>query len=277
MKEKRILIVDNNPITREVIESSLKYAELAYAKIEDPKEIIPKIRQSIHEKQPFDICLINVKVSDLGGYDAAREIRKSEESWSDLPLLAFTSLATNGCKKYRESGFNGFLPTPLYKKTLLKMIQHIFAKKGNSGDKKENTELVTQHSIQEDRKHSLHILIAEDNPINLKVAKYMLAKAGYQISVAVDGEQTVEMFSANPDKFDLILMDIQMPKMNGHEATRIIRKKGFQTIPIIATTADCLVGDREKCLESGMNDYIAKPIKREVVYQMVKKWCLERN
>jgi CheY-like chemotaxis protein len=85
------------------------------------------------------------------------------------------------------------------------------------------------------------------------------------------------MFTSQPDQYDLIFMDINMPQMNGMEATRIIREKGFQNIPIIALTAESMKGDREKCLNHGMNDYIAKPIKREVVFKMVKKWCLDRE
>jgi len=135
---------------------------------------------------------------------------------------------------------------------------------------------MTQHSILEENKHSIHILLAEDNPVNLKLAKRMLEKAGYMVTVAINGEEAVNLFNGNPDRFDLILMDIQMPEIDGREATQKLRKQGFSDIPIIAMTAEAMKGDRERCLQAGMNDYIAKPIKRDVIYRMVKMWCLEK-
>jgi len=135
---------------------------------------------------------------------------------------------------------------------------------------------MTQHSILEESKHSIHILLAEDNPVNLKLAKRMLEKAGYRITVALDGKEAVRLFTNNPNRFDMILMDIQMPEIDGREATQIIRQQGFNDIPIIAMTAEAMKGDRERCLQAGMNDYIPKPIKRDVIYRMVKMWCLEK-
>ena len=102
----------------------------------------------------------------------------------------------------------------------------------------------------------------------------MLQKAGYQLEVVSTGKETVEKYLKNPDKYDLIFMDIQMPVMDGKEATQIIRNKGFDKVPIIAMTAESMKGDREKCLDAGMNDYIAKPIKREMVFKLIKKWVI---
>ena len=85
------------------------------------------------------------------------------------------------------------------------------------------------------------------------------------VTVALDGEEAVDLFTSNPDRFDMILMDIQMPEIDGREATQIIRQQGFKDIPIIAMTAEAMKGDRERCLQAGMNDYIAKPIKRDVI------------
>ena len=99
----------------------------------------------------------------------------------------------------------------------------------------------------------------------------MLSKAGYTVQVAANGRLAVESYTQNPDQYDLILMDIQMPEMDGLEATRQIRQKGFTDIPIVAMTANAMKGDREKCLEAGMNDYISKPIKRELVFKILEE------
>lgn len=137
--------------------------------------------------------------------------------------------------------------------------------------------------VADETKHSVHILLAEDNPINRKLAHFMFTKAGYRVTAVNDGKEAVDVYKSEPDRFDLILMDIQMPVMNGREATREIRRLEAQInskpaashIPIIAITAQSMKGDREKCIEAGMDDYIAKPIKREVVFEMVKQWTLK--
>jgi len=143
----------------------------------------------------------------------------------------------------------------------------------------ENTKktLITQYSVREEMKQSCRILLAEDNQVNQKLATIMLTKAGYTIDVVGNGRLALETFVGNPSSFDLILMDVQMPEMDGLEATRQIRQKGFTTVPIIAMTANAMVGDREKCIESGMDDYITKPIKREVVFKILEKWLYTRQ
>jgi len=123
----------------------------------------------------------------------------------------------------------------------------------------------------------MHILLVEDNPVNQKLAKMMLTKAGYQVDVANNGKEAVDKYTTSPENFDLIFMDIQMPEMDGMQATQNIREKGFDTIPIIAMTAHAMKGDREKCLNSGMNDYITKPIKRELVLAKIEKWAIDES
>jgi signal transduction histidine kinase/ligand-binding sensor domain-containing protein/ActR/RegA family two-component response regulator len=131
----------------------------------------------------------------------------------------------------------------------------------------------------DEAEQSTHILLAEDNPINQKLAQFMLTRAGYRVTAVNDGKQAVGAYRSGQDRFDLILMDIQMPHMNGLEATREIRKMenpGLK-VPIIAITAQSMKGDREKCLEAGMDDYISKPIRREIVIEMIKKWVIKRT
>ncbi len=134
--------------------------------------------------------------------------------------------------------------------------------------------MVTQHSIVDREKHSIRILLAEDNAISQKLACSMLRKAGYKVTLAEIGKDAAAVYLLKPNHYDLIFMDVKMPVMNGREATEFIRSKGYTKIPIIAVTADAMKGDREKCLAAGMSDYITKPIKRERVFEMVKKWCL---
>ena len=126
-------------------------------------------------------------------------------------------------------------------------------------------------------KRSVRILLAEDNPVNQKLAKMMLTKAGYQVELANNGQEAVEKYTASPENFDLIFMDVQMPVMDGMEATKTIREKGFDTIPIVALTAHAMNGDKEKSFKAGMNDYITKPIKRELVFEILEKWVFKKE
>lgn len=116
----------------------------------------------------------------------------------------------------------------------------------------------------------LLILLAEDNPVNQRLATIMLNKAGYQVETANNGKEAADKFIAAPESYDMIFMDIQMPEMDGYQATRLIREKGFKDIPIIALTANAMQGDKEKCLATGMNGYITKPLKKEAILEVIK-------
>jgi CheY-like chemotaxis protein len=126
-------------------------------------------------------------------------------------------------------------------------------------------------------KQPVRILMAEDNRLNRKLIRFMLGEVGYRLDIATTGKEVVEKFCSDPDRFDLILMDIQMPEMDGKDATRKIREKGFTRVPIIALTAASMKGDREKCMEAGMNDYISKPIKREILFKTIRKWVKDKG
>ena len=128
-----------------------------------------------------------------------------------------------------------------------------------------------------EKKQHLRILLAEDNPVNQKLGEKMLAKAGHEVVAANNGEAAFLAYSASPEDFDLIFMDIQMPGMDGLEGTRAIRKfeagDSGKRIPIVAMTGQAMVGDREKCLEAGMDDYMVKPINKNLILEMVQKWA----
>ena len=141
----------------------------------------------------------------------------------------------------------------------------------------EPDEIITQYSVLEEMKSSVRILLAEDNPVNQKLAKIMLLKAGYQVMVANNGQEAVKILTDAPDGVDLIFMDVQMPLMDGLEATRRIRKLGFGELPVVAMTAHAMKGDRERCIEAGMNDYVTKPIKRQLVFEMIEKWVFDKR
>ena len=239
-------------------------------------KVVPTLAKGIKEKKPTDICILDIQMPDMSGYDVAKQIRSHPDPrLSVLPLLAYTSSAAMKTQAFKESGFNGFLPKPIQKNKLLDMIGQLLGlgKKGINELVKQK-KILTRHTLTEEAKHSVHILLVEDNKVNQKLAKYILSKGGYNVDVAENGREVVEKIESDPKKFDLVLMDINMPEMDGREATKVLREKGFKNLPIIAMTAYAMKEDQEEFLNAGMDDYISKPIKREIVYQIVNKWVL---
>ena len=274
---KKVFITDDNLTNLEILTHVLEEAGMKVTGCTNGKDTLEEIRKSSEAGQPFDICVLDVRMPVMSGYEVARQIRAS--FGDGLPLLAFTSSTEGGANKCLASGFNGFLPKPIKRIKLYQMIERLIGE-ATSGAQEENApehRIVTQHSLQEDAKHSAVILLAEDNPVNQALAVKLLSKAGYSVTVANNGKEAVEKFSADPGQYDIILMDIQMPELNGFAATQELRSRGYAEIPIVAMTANAMAGDKEKCLEAGMNDYMAKPIKREIVFAMLRKWVFDRG
>ncbi|MBT4288460.1 MAG: response regulator [Deltaproteobacteria bacterium] len=270
---KNILIVDDNQTNLKILSYNLKSIGMKTIELTMANEVIPLLENSLESEALIDLCIFDIQMPEISGYDLARQVRSSKLNFSTLPLIALSSLMGNEAKKCEEVGFTGFLSKPVRKEKLYQMLERVLS------DQKQDVEeykIKTQYSIREEVKHGLHILLAEDNPTNQKLAKLMLTKAGYNIELANNGREAVEKFVAAPNSFDLIFMDIQMPELDGKEATAKIRKKGFNTIPIIAMTAHAMKGDRESCLDAGMNDYITKPINRKAVFDILEKWILKK-
>jgi ligand-binding sensor domain-containing protein/signal transduction histidine kinase/DNA-binding response OmpR family regulator len=273
---KKVLIIDDNQNNLEILTHVLKRSNMRVVALDSGHKAVHLISESFSAGDPFDICVTDIRMPEIGGYDVAKQIRQLPPPMSRLPLLAFMSSVIEGTRVVEESGFDGFLPKPVRREKLLKMIAVLLGKTELPGDEEKKEALITGYTIAEGAKNAIHILLVEDNPISQKLARFMLTRAGYQLTVADNGKDAVEAFTSAPGQYDLIFMDIHMPGMNGIEATKIIREKGFHDIPIIAMTAESMKGDREKLLNLGMNDYIAKPIKREMVFKMVKTWCFDR-
>ncbi|MBN2245059.1 MAG: response regulator [Candidatus Aminicenantes bacterium] len=276
MKGKQVFIVDDNLTNLEILSHVLEVNGMEVVKENNPDNVISTLKEHNRRGVIFDLVIIDIQMPGRSGFDLAREIRACKGPVSKIPLLAFSSSTLSRSKKFQDAGFNGYLPKPIRRGKLVTMINRLLVGETDIDKQEKPAAIMTQHSILEESKHSIHILLAEDNPVNLKLAQRMLEKAGYIVTVALDGEEAVDLFTSNPDRFDMILMDIQMPEIDGREATQKIRKLGFNDIPIIAMTAEAMKGDRERCIKAGMNDYVAKPIKRDVIYRMVKTWCLEK-
>ena len=278
LRGRKILIVDDNLRNLEILTHILVSAGMGVLAVRNGEEVIPILHKTLEAGNPFDLCISDIQMPVMSGYEVAKRIRGDKTPISNIPMIALSSLMERDARLCKEAGFDGFLSKPIHREKLFQMIARLMGvdKVNSQGTEGIRKRIITQYSLLEEMKHSVCILLAEDNPVNQKLAKIMLSKAGYQVAVANNGKEAVERYMESPKDFDLIFMDIQMPEMDGLEATKAIREKGFDTIPIVAMTAHAMKGDREKCLEAGMDDYITKPIKRELVFEVLEKWVLEK-
>lgn len=272
LKGKRMLVVDDNPTHQEIIQHLLTRAGVSTVSLDRPETVVETLVAAHAQGMAFDMAIIDIQLPGFNGFELAGMIRKTQ-GLTKLPLLALSSSMNRIAKQCQHSGFNAFLTKPVRRERLFAILRQMLGKKGAGPDSRE--ELVTSRAIAEEKKRTVRILLVEDNPVNQKLAIKMLTKGGYNVELACNGQVAVDMISEK--SFDLVFMDVQMPVLDGREATRVIRKKGVVNLPIIAMTADAMKGDKEMCLEAGMNDYIPKPIKREIVFEKLEKWVFGKE
>jgi CheY-like chemotaxis protein len=212
----------------------------------------------------------------MDGIEASRRIKDLPEL-AELPtIIMVTAYGREDVMQQAEDvGLEGFLIKPVTPSTLLDTIIGVVGKKGGfrrAGRSEDDWKIQTLDSIR-----GAHVLLAEDNKINQQVAEELLAQAGLKVTIANNGREAVEMLE-DKNEYEAVLMDMQMPEMDGYEATRAIRQNPeFADLPIIAMTANVMAGDREKCLEAGMNDHVAKPIEPDKLFKTLVQWIAPRD
>jgi CheY-like chemotaxis protein len=274
----RILVVDDNRASRFIMMEYLRAWGCRPVEASGGREALAILRGSVSSKEPFSLIFTGLHMPEMSGFDIAKEIR-TIEPLKGLPIIILTSVGSRGDgKRSRSIGIQGYLTKPIRRDDLRKAVESVL---GFSMGKElqEVTQLVTRHTITEDKRKEVQILLTEDYPTNQQVAMRHLQNAGFQVDLVENGQQAFDAFKRK--HYDLILMDIQMPVMDGYEATEAIRnweeekRKGGDSdnrIPIIAMTAHALKDYRERCLEAGMDDYIAKPLRRKELLAIVDKW-----
>jgi len=263
IENKRVLVVDDNGTNRYIFR---KYLETWRCRVEEAastEEAMKKLRNAVHVSDPFKIALLDYGVSGVDGGSLCREI-KAESQLNDLILVMLTTVGkrVEDAEHFKKLGCAAYLIKPVKKSQLCDCLR-IVTGKSASVEKDTTGQIVTQYSISEDHKQRVRILLAEDNVVNQKIALSILEKQfGCHTDIATNGKEAIDLL----EKFDydLVFMDCQMPEMDGYEAASTIRDQNSavrnHNIPIIAMTANAMKGDREKCLEAGMDDYITKPI-----------------
>jgi len=274
---KKVLLVDDNRTHLEILRHILTGAGMRVVCLTQGEEAAATVRQAFQSGDPFHLGILDIRMPGLDGYAVARSLRCLPPEIPRLPLLAYSSSTDQNHSRFREAGFDGFLMKPVRRTELLQMAARLLQNEQALPADAASGELLTRQTVREELKQGVRLLLVEDNPVNRKLAFIMLQKGGYQVDVAQNGQEAVEKYSADPQGYDLIFMDVQMPVMDGLTATRVLRARGFWEVPIIAMTANAMREDRERCLQAGMDDYIPKPVKREKVFAVIQKWLMNRE
>jgi PAS domain S-box-containing protein len=260
------LVVDDNATNRRIVLDILTAAGMQVSEAGDGAKGLEALRTGYRGAQAFDLAIIDAQMPELDGFELAAAVR-ADPAIADTPLVMLTSAGQRGDgQRCRDLGIRGYLPKPMSRSDLLEAVGTVLATAVPTAA----AAFVTRHSIAESRRR-LHVLVAEDNPVNQEVAASMLRKRGHEIDVVNNGREAVE--ASKRTRYDVILMDVQMPEMDGFEATHAIRATEHgRTLPIIALTAHALTGERERCLAEGMSEYLTKPFKAHELFAIVEGW-----
>jgi len=267
----RALIADDNETNRTILIKMLEGFGCEAEAVSSGAEAIESLKEAVNSGNPYRVLLLDMQMPGMSGEHTTVIIKNTPEI-SNVTIIILTSLGSRGDVAHlRDIGCDGYLVKPVKQSLLLDTIVTIMSARATIKETKARP-MVTRHTITEKKFQNIRILLAEDNPVNQKMAATMLRKAGYNVEVAENGRVAVE--AVDKTSYDIILMDVQMPELDGFEATKIIREKeGInRNHIIIAMTARALKGDRERCLEAGMDDYIAKPINPEEMFSIIRKW-----
>jgi CheY-like chemotaxis protein len=263
LEGKRALIVDDNATNLNILKNQLNQWKFNSVTVLSAAEALKILK----DDSAFDLIISDMQMPDMDGLELARNIKRS---YANMPIILLSSIGDEKTPEYDEL-FISALTKPVKQSTLLK---HIVARINRQALSDVGT---AKRKLSNDfaQKFPMRILIAEDNPVNQKLAERVLTKLGYEPDIVVNGEEALH--AVHRDSYDVVLMDVQMPVLDGLEATRKIRQSKNGQPVIIAMTANAMQGDREICIDAGMNDYISKPIKLDDVIILLEKWSVKTS
>nr|WP_320016212.1 response regulator [uncultured Desulfobacter sp.] len=270
LKNVRILIVDDNRTNREILVRQLTGMGADVSETADGKTALEKLQSAAQENMFYDLAILDMQMPGMTGAELG-QIIKNEPFGADVKLVMMLNIGRRKDVHYFESvDCSAYLTKPVRHSELADTLVTVLS--GKSNGKKKNSRI--PHLVGEIKQPHVRILLADDNITNQIVAKGILEKFGYYVDAVANGIEAVRSLEKIP--YDLVLMDLQMPELDGLEATRMIRnatsKVIHPNIPVIAMTANAMAGDREKCLNAGMNDYISKPVDPIILAEKIEKW-----
>jgi PAS domain S-box-containing protein len=276
IRGKRILIVDDNATNRFLLREQLKSWECRYEEASSGEQALEELSHALSDKDPFEIAIIDMHMPEMDGETLGQKI-KQDPDLKSTTLIMMTSLGRRGdAKRLEEIGFAAYLTKPVKQSKLYDCLATVSGMQKEVA-KERPVEIVTRHSLSEDQKRRVCILLAEDNVVNQKVALLVLEKLGYSADAVANGKEAIKALEMIP--YDIVLMDCQMPEMDGYEATGEIRNPNSEVldhkVPVVALTANAMQSDREKCLKAGMDDFLSKPFKPQELSDMLEKWIVK--
>jgi signal transduction histidine kinase/ligand-binding sensor domain-containing protein/DNA-binding response OmpR family regulator len=258
-----VLVVDDNQNSRAVLEQMLDAAGMRASSAASAASALDMLQTAAQQGRPYQLLLVDSRMPEADGFDLAAKVAKMPSKTPIVMMLTSDDYNVSA-QRCRKLGIGSYLIKPVKQCELLAAIRGILLPEGG--------EAKLQPQERQPSPAQLRILLAEDNLVNQRLAVRLLERMGHEVVVAQNGKEVLEILRSGP--FDLVLMDVQMPEMDGFVATREIRKweQGRQThVPVIAMTAHAMKGDRENCLEAGMNGYIAKPINRLELQRVIEE------
>jgi signal transduction histidine kinase/CheY-like chemotaxis protein len=273
LRNLHALIVDDNFTNRRVLHGILSRWGMKPTAVDGGRAALQAIEVANNAGYPFPLILLDGQMPEMDGFTLAERIHEDPELVNATIMMLTSAGHLGDAKRCRELGISAYLVKPIRQGELLDAICQVL----DGGARKKPEPLLTRHTLREE-KHRIRILLAEDNAINQTLAVRLLEKRGYSVTVAPDGQAAVQAFQTGG--FELVLMDIQMPGMDGFEATAAIREKEKLTgthIPIVAMTAHALVGDQERCLASGMDAYVSKPIRTSQLFSTIESMLAHKG
>ncbi len=267
----RVLVVDDNAVNRRVVGNMLKSWNCRHHEAVNAEEGFSCLYDAAKRNEPYRIAILDIKMPGMDGETMGEMVRADEKLQETKVILMSAHGIRGDAERLTNKGFSAYLPKPIRRQTLYDCLTLI-----TSTPPALNTEMhssiITRHTVAEVRRRRIRILVVDDNETNLILAGTILQNLGFKIHEAYDGEQALDQIKTT--KFDLVLMDCQMPILDGYAATKKIRglQSPANTVPIVAMTANAMKGDRDKCLEAGMDDYISKPIEPQNLADIVCKW-----
>ena len=281
LRDVRALIVDDNATNREILTTRMTSWGMRPSEVEDGPGGLQALYRALDEHDPFRIAVIDMQMPGMDGEVLGRTI-KAAERLAGTRMVMLTSLGMRGdARRFQEIGFAAYATKPIRHQELMGILSLALAEQ--DGDQPTPQPIATRHTVRE--KPNLYagrkarILLAEDNTVNQHVALGILKKLGLRADAVANGAEAVKALETIP--YDLVLMDVQMPVMDGIEATRRIRNPESAIpnprIPIIAMTAYAMQGDRERCIEAGMNDYVSKPVSWQALTEVLARWLPTKN
>ena len=271
LKGLRILIIDDNATNRTILSKMSEGFGCEAKAVSGGQEGLDALNAAWHISQPYDLVLLDMQMPDMDGEQTARAIFSDPRAKS-TSIVVLTSMGKRGdAQRLQELGCAGYLLKPIKQKLLFDSLITVVNERKQKPVS--SSRLVTQHLIAEERRKGERILLVEDNIVNRKVAIALLQKAGHSVDIAENGLEAFNILQKTA--YSIVLMDVQMPVMDGLESTRQIRRweAGKRHVSIIAMTAHAMKGDRERCMEAGMDDYISKPINKNALFSAIERWA----